>query len=386
MKVREFIRLLEDKLSNLQPLENIILFESSADYTDNTKAVFDEMIRRGINDKFRFIWVCKELKNVDILNEKFNNVHNVEFIYRYTREYKYYYSKKAKILITCNTFLEKSRKEQYYCFLSHGCPLKNSSSNYVMPENCYDVDVMTLSEFFIECHANVLNCSTKGVKPLGFPRTDALFNQLDLKKVFTGYDFKKLIYWLPTYRQTPEDDIIHSDISIPIVYNYESAKAINDCARSNDVLVVVKLHQIQNMKRIKEYNISNLLFINEDYLLENELSNYEVLGNCDAMITDYSSVYYDFLLCDKPVGLCWEDYDEYERREGFAVDMNRIMAGGVKIYNTDDFCKFISSVANDEDVLKKERREVRDLVHDHIDNQSTKRVVDYLESQIKMRV
>ena len=41
-----------------------IVFESLPDFSDNTRAVFDEMVRRGINKKYKFIWLCVNPKTV----------------------------------------------------------------------------------------------------------------------------------------------------------------------------------------------------------------------------------------------------------------------------------------------------------------------------------
>ena len=133
---------------------------------------------------------------------------------------------------------------------------------------------------------------------------------------------------------------------------------------------------------VEEYNLSNILFIKNDFFDDKTFTNYQLLGSCDALLTDYSSVYYDYLLCDKPIGLCWEDFDEYKEREGFTVDPDFIMAGGEKIYSTDDLCAFISRVSSDEDLLKEKRNEIKNTVHAHVDNQSTKRIVDYIEQKL----
>ena len=101
------------------------------------------------------------------------------------------------------------------------------------------------------------------------------------------------------------------------------------------------------------------------------------------MLTDYSSVYYDFLLADKPIGLCWDDFDEYSKREGFRVDPNFIMSGGEKIYNEEDLKCFIIRIANNDDILAKERNKVCSLVHKYKDGNSSVRTVDYIISELQ---
>jgi CDP-glycerol glycerophosphotransferase (TagB/SpsB family) len=100
------------------------------------------------------------------------------------------------------------------------------------------------------------------------------------------------------------------------------------------------------------------------------------------MVTDYSSVYYDYLLCDKPIGLCFDDFEEYKQREGFTVDVDYILSGGEKLYNKDDFCAFIERISKGEDNLPDERREIRDLIHLHVDNKASERTVEHILSEL----
>jgi CDP-glycerol glycerophosphotransferase (TagB/SpsB family) len=169
---------------------------------------------------------------------------------------------------------------------------------------------------------------------------------------------------------------------MPIIHNEKIACSLNEYAKNNKVLIIVKIHPSQDISKISEFNYSNLIFIKNDFFEDKDITNYQLLGSCDALISDYSSVYYDYLLADKPIGLCFEDFDEYNEREGFTLDPNLILAGGVKIYNCDDMCDFISDIANGNDILKDKRNEIKNLVHSNTDNLSTKRVVDYLEKVV----
>ena len=41
-------------------LKNVIVFESKPDISDNTKAVFDEMLRRKLNKRYKLVWLLFE--------------------------------------------------------------------------------------------------------------------------------------------------------------------------------------------------------------------------------------------------------------------------------------------------------------------------------------
>ena len=96
------------------------------------------------------------------------------------------------------------------------------------------------------------------------------------------------------------------------------------------------------------------------------------------MITDYSSVYFDYTLLDKPIAVVWEDVEEYRKNPGFVVDLDRYLVGAEKVYSIKDLCEFVENVAKGSDLLKTERREIRDLTNDNLDGRNSKRAVDFI--------
>lgn len=380
--IKKTIKRIIDRLSDLIKIRNVILFESVPDYSDNTRKVFDEFINRGFNDKYTFVWVCNEESSIGKLNIKFKKLDNVRIVYANSIKYKFYYRKCAKAFVTCNQLLEKSKKVQYYCDLAHGCAFKNCAGKYSLPSGCENGDVMTISNYMAKYDAINLSCDVKCMKNLGYARNDDLFNTKNEFPSIIG-NCDKVIYWMPTYRQHKWSEEVHSDISMPIIHDSKLANKVNSVCQRNNVFMIIKLHNAQNASLVNQNNLSNIAYIDNSYIESLNISNYELLGNCDALISDYSSVYYDFLLCDKPIGLCWEDFDSYANSEGFTVDPQLIMAGGEKIYTVDDLCSFVESVANEKDPLKEERNKIKLMVHDHVDNQSTNRIVDYLIEKIE---
>lgn len=361
---------------------NTICFESNPDLTDNTYSVFNELIRRGVNNRYRFVWILNEAET-DI--NKYPKINNVSYIplknINGTFNVKALFTlATSKVILSSHLIFSKFNKKQKYFYLAHGTAMKKTTEHYFFPKNSLDANVLTLSEYIADFDQINLKCRRDKMLSFGFPRNDDLFDKsTDIRQFFQNTDFDKVIYWMPTYRQHKSVCANHSNISMPILHNNESAEIINQTAKANRVLIIVKPHPAQDISLIKQYNYSHLKFIDKSFFDENHVKNYQILAVCDALVSDYSSVYYDYLLCDKPIGLCWEDFDEYNKREGFTVDPKFIMKGGEKIYTTDDFCAFIERIAAGEDPQKKERNEIKDLCHLHIDNGSTKRVVDYIE-------
>lgn len=360
------------------PLGNIILLESLPDYSDNTKAVFDELIKREINKKYKIVWIAFGDKPLPE-NMRFKNV---SWIKRSDIPRYFYYTHRAKCIMCGNIYITKISNKQYFLFLAHGAAFKNSRNKYGVPKNCVNDDVLSLSEYLAHYDSINLSCNEESILPYGYPRNDILLkSNVDINAVFSDIEFNKLIYWLPTYRQD-KWGISNSSISIPIIHEKELALKVNECAKKNNVLIVVKPHPAQVIS-LSNMNLTNIVFINNDFLTEKGVNNYELLGASDAMLSDYSSVYYDYLLTDKPIGLCWEDFEEYNRNEGFTVDPEYAMSGGEKIYTAEDLCLFIERIANGEDALKSEREKIKSVIHKFPDGKSTERVVDHVMTKLK---
>ena len=364
-------KFLKSILHSLFP-NKYIIFESIPDLSDNSKAVFDEMIKRGINNKYRLIWL------VENDNYNYPKIKNVKYVTKNDKMRKYYIVI-AKCFICCNGFLYSDNPKQISFYLTHGTCIKKVSSYYTMPKQIQFC--LSPSVEMKELQAKALDVDINKMVSLGYPRNDILGNiSLDLHNYFDN-DFEKIIVWYPTFRQHSTGRGTGSIHSLPIIWDENSAVDLNEFAKQQKVIIVLKPHFVQDISKIKKLKLSNIVFIDDDFFVKNQISSYEFIGSCDALITDYSSVYFDYTLCDKPIGLVWEDYKEYESKPGFALDMDYYMQGGVKIFDLNDFKSFIFDVANDIDLLKKERRFIRDISNYSTDGKSSERVVNFIEEK-----
>ena len=200
-----------------------------------------------------------------------------------------------------------------------------------------------------------------------------------------GIKCEKIVAWLPTYRQHFNNGITTSSITLPLIHDNDCAIAINKAAEEAGIIILLKPHPAQDISFIHDLGLSNIKLINEEFLNEHKLNLYELLRNTDALITDYSSVYFDYLLCDRPIGVVWEDIDEYSRFPGFAVDLDYYLKGAEKIFSIDDMIKFLTDIAEGRDGLQKERREIRDYTNISTDGKNTIRVVDFIAKEAALK-
>ena len=106
------------------------------------------------------------------------------------------------------------------------------------------------------------------------------------------------------------------------------------------------------------------------------IDNYRLMKDADALISDYSSVAYDYLHLDRPIGYTLDDMEHY--KVGFIIDNpSELMAGHI-IYNKKQFINFIEDVINNKDPYKEERRKLFDKVFKYHDGDSCKRLTEFM--------
>lgn len=375
------VRKIRNKLHNLYwklrcmlqqkgKLKNILVFESTPDLSDNTKAVFDEMLRRGLNKHYKLVWL---LFASDV--SKASNIPNVYYLPHWDWQARYY-SKAAKAKIFCNRILEKEHDDQLSFYLSHGTGLKVTRDQYKLP---HWVDYCIAASPNLEAsHAYDLDYIREKTVGLGFPRNDALIGANAPLCEVLDVTCSKIIVWYPTFRQ--HNSVTYKDIQnpVPLLHDMQCAKKLNDMAANCDTLIVIKPHFAQDVQYIKEMNLSNIRFIDDSFFTKHGISSYEFVGASDALVSDYSSIYYDYTLCDKPIALVWEDIGEFTKKHALENNYEYLTKGAEKVYTLEEFGAFIRRVSRGEDLLKNERREIRDYTNISTDGKNSQRVVDFI--------
>lgn len=369
---------------NFLGLRNGIVLEMEPGREDNTEALFNGMIEEHWNEKY----------NISIISEKPKQINadykNVSIIKRWHRANGSIIDllkncitiSRANVLIDCNAQLIKLNKKTVQIYTTHGNPIKSVRAYYTCH---HGTDyVMATGEFWRDIIAWEFDIQPEKLICTGYPRNDKLIEPkevLDKSSLFDA-NFKKLVMWYPTYRQMKSWEVCKS-AAIPVIHNADIARKINDIAAKYDVMLVIKPHPAQDISKISEFNFSNLKYIYNDFFIKNKITSYDLLAQTDALVTDYSSVFFDYLSTGKPIGLTFEDVEEYNKSPGFAIDTS-IMTECSEMLNTpEDFERFFSNIALENDPLKGKRYEVMHKIDDFCDANSTERTLRWIESIIK---
>ena len=355
-------------------LKPIVLFESNPDYCDNARGVYERLIELGYNNKLKLVWFVQD-------KSKFSDIHikNVEFVDMSDKKKVRYYQLLAKYILDCNRFIFKRNKHQLRIHLTHGTPIKYTPEYSL---KCGKLDYLVqISDYFTKYNIDLFNVKKEQIVSIGFPRNDILFK--DNKQVFfPNIKRKKTICWFPTYRnhKNHSSGIYKLPYGIPAINNTKELKELNDYLKKEDVLLVIKLHPAEDTTILKELDFDRIKLINDDIFNVDHSILYHYLSNVDALITDYSSLYYDFLLTKKPIGMAISDIKEYTKVNQVIFDADNFPLDlpGEYIYTFDDLLKFINNVSNNNDISYKKRMKKMSLYHKYIDGNSADRVIEIM--------
>lgn len=364
-----------------------ILLESIPAYSDNTKYVFDEIIKRRINERYRIYWLTNE--NID----RFRNIviKNVFFI---NQENKTLFNKLkliklrifSKCIIDCNYYIKKMNKNQIRIHLTHGMPIK-LTYEYCSQSGNFDYAIVT-SDYFTEAYMDLFKVEKEKILTTGYPRNDAIFNT-SKKEIYPEIKRDKTILWMPTYRNHKNGNSyenktgVHFKYGVPCIDNEKQLLELNQILSNNKILLIIKLHPAEDTTDIKRLNLSNIKILDNSYFIEKNETIYDYLNSIDALITDYSSIYYDFLLTGENIGLAIPDIEQYSKHVKLFTNNFTEDIVGEFIYKYEDLIKFINNVSIDNDTTIEKRKELQKRYHKYIDGNSSKRIVDILEKTMK---
>ncbi len=301
--------------------KNKIVFQSyyGRGYSDNPKYIAEELLKQG--QRLDYVWVVSSDEN----NELPKEFRTVKF-----RSFKYIYE-----MSTAKIWVDNSRKEyclkkkgQYYMQTWHGSlgfkkvenmvPEKLSKKYLKMAKlDAKQCDVMLSScDILTNDYRKYFWYAEGEIIQKGIPRNDRLINftkdEADQirQKLSIDKDIKLLLY-APTFRQS-------GDLS---VYNIDYSRCIKALEKrfGGTWKVILRLHpNIFKLSDDLEFDPETV--INVSYYPDMQ----ELYMIADMVITDYSSVIFDFLLIEKPSMLYASDIEEYKKERDFCFSFEEL--------------------------------------------------------------
>ena len=213
---------------------------------------------------------------------------------------------------------------RFVLHLGHGTPLKGLGMTekdgkfikklYYKLNNTNITNSLASSEFISDIIARCMGFSKKRTIVSGQPRIDALFFEPASLPEITKDSFN--ILYAPTWRQ-------HSEVKLFPFADFDKTK-LENFLLENNIKIFVRFHPAYEEQLPKDIlSLKNIfLFSATKY---NEIMDYI---NCfDSLITDYSSIYLDYMVLERPIIFLPYDLQEYEGSVGFTMDYNENTPG-----------------------------------------------------------
>lgn len=330
-------------------------------YCDSPKALYEYMLSDKKYNDYNFIWFFSDTKKE---NYKFlTKNRNTKVISKKSKEYlKAFQTSKYWIFNYKIADYLKPKQNQVFLQCWHGTPLKRLGCDLThfdnqlnTPEEMkkrYKIEAEKFSYFIspskycTERFTSAWNLKEIGKENIiiekGYPRNDFLFNYTEedvknIKEKILGENItdKKIILYAPTYRANQHKS------GVGYVYKEEVDFTKMREILGNEYIILFRPHYfIANIFDFEKYrgfvyNVSDIDDINELYVIS------------DILITDYSSVFFDYANLKRPIIFYMYDLEYYrDESNGFYFDIESTLPG--KIIKTDDeLIQEILRVTND---------------------------------------
>ena len=350
-------------------------------YLCNPKYIHQELLKDDRFQDYKFIFPLKD-KNEVIEGAKVIKYRGIQY---------FYYLAKSKFwIVNCKLPSYCIKKdEQVYIQTWHGTPLKRLAHDIETKDDItfyrskmsrdemtksYDVDVakynylISPNEYSSEIFESCFKIDKEKIKEYGYPRNDYLVNITDeekdkLKNKYNIPKDKKVILYAPTWRDNKfnEKGYIHE---LKVDFN-KWRNILGD-----EYVVIFKPHYLISNK-FKDIKLDNFLFSFDENVDINELY---VMS--DLLITDYSSVFFDYAILNRPILFYMYDLEEYrDELRGFYLDINKELPGKITI----DEDELLSVIKNENYKEYDEKlKEFRNTYNNLEDGKASQRVINNL--------
>lgn len=297
--------------------KKIILFSSFAGkgFSDSPKAIYNYLLDNNLLNDYTFVWAFENPEKYTFINSTVK-----------IDTFKYFkIAVSARVWVT-NSSIERGLKfkpKRTYCLNTwHGTPLKKmgidiseSNESFRGKGNVTADSFCVQGEYESKIFSRVFELDNKKIINSGLPRNDVLIKPIEqseinlLQKKIRIPKNRFIILYAPTFR---EYDLIDGRPG------FMQKNIISEIANKlpEDAILLVRAHyEVAN--QFKENDNNNFINVS-DYDDINDL--YKV---ADCLISDYSSVFFDYSITKKPMLVFQYDYMKYTEERGLYFDIRK---------------------------------------------------------------
>lgn len=325
-----------------------ILLYSNLGFRDNIEVLYRHFLEEGYDASYQIVCISNDFYG----KKKERGIRYVGLylgvFYFFVSKYFFYYAGKYPI---------KPAPGQMVVNLWHGIPLKkigNLQPHLQNKDFNYFTKVVAYNALFRPIMKQAFSAREDQLLMAGNVRNDDLFQG--------RWDKKEGIHvcWLPTYRTNQKDGSTSDTFLFSMEEEWEE---LNSFLKKRNIYLYLKLHPLEE-GRLKRRTFGSHIFLLSDEILGKQQSSlYQFLGNMDALITDYSSVYFDYLLLNRPIGFVVDDLEEYQRERGFVLEDVEAYMPGEKIYGYWDLKRFLEHQYQKQDGYQRNREALNERIN-----------------------
>jgi CDP-glycerol glycerophosphotransferase (TagB/SpsB family) len=268
--------------------------------------------------------------------------------------------------------------------LTHGIPLKSMGLlqiasqgaaerrqllSHLNRENKAVLWMVATSENVGRVWAESYNMPESRLAVVGMPRNDRILDAKPTLRSVLGIETGKIVLYAPTYRDwksldaclpTPDTDL----------------KRVIEVLEANDAYLLLRPHYYEsNAAKSVIESAKSPRVLAADSAIFPDVG--DILSQVDVLITDYSSIFFDFMLLDKPIIFTPYDMDEYLMRRGMSFKYDDVTPGP-KALNGNDFLLALKDSLGECDRFADRRKDVTEAFHKFRDARSSERLAALL--------
>lgn len=321
----------------VKPDDKLILFVSygGIQYEDSPKYIYEYMKQNEKFKNYKFIWAFTNPNNFNIPQNEKVKIDTLRF---------YIYALKSKFWVTNTSVtrgLKFKGKNTIYVNTWHGTPIKTVGKHTKSKKDVFNQGKNNyLNEFDLflaqgnyeaNIYSNAFNIPKEKILLTGLPRNDNLlrFDKEEKKSTKDKLAIdrsKKVILYAPTFREREMEQNLRVD------FKKWREKL------SADYIVLYRDHHSVGIKN--DYHDEFIIDVTA-YPSVNEL-----LKITDVLISDYSSIIFDYSLLNRPIFCYIYDIGEYKKERGLYIDLPNELPNSVYT-NEDDLLNAILELPNE---------------------------------------
>lgn len=311
-----------------EPVRNNVVFYESFSGNGalcNPRAIFDELLNDPDLSHLEHVWTIRDEEERRKFNIEFARDSRVKAV-KYENDEYWREICTAKYLVNNATFPPyfTKRKSQVYINAWHGTPLKkmgyhanegatgarNIIRNFVQADYLVSPNSFTTNVMYLDAY-KMHNIYQGKILEVGYPRVDAQFSPEDarqktietLRRNNVSLTGKPVVLYAPTWK----GESFHK----PINDANELADRVSFLREQlgDEYDVIIKVHQ-QVFKYAKDFPEL------ADSLVDNSVPTNKVLAITDILVSDYSSIFFDYLASQKPIIFFTPDKENYSNSRG----------------------------------------------------------------------